>query len=180
MYTFIYSIYIYTHTHTHTHTDIYIYIHIYISIQYIYLFIYLFIIYFWYIKNLKRFPPYNFGTVHSDRTVVVLLHKHFWYGHSDRTVVVLLQKHFWYRSFRKDCGSLATETLLESVIQIGLWYSCYRNTFGISHSDRTVVVLIHKCFVFLPSPIVNFSSTITSFKYATMSRRNIKIYVTLL
>ena len=50
--------------------NVYIYIqYTYISIQYIYLFLM-----HW---NWKGLTSYIFGTVHSDRTVVVLLHKYF-------------------------------------------------------------------------------------------------------
>ena len=59
------------------YTYISIQIHIYIHI-YIYLFIYLFIYLLFLVrKKCKRPISIVFGTVHSDRTVVVLLCEHF-------------------------------------------------------------------------------------------------------
>jgi len=50
--------------------------------------------------------------------------------------------------------------------------------FGTVHSDRTVVVLLHKHFLSIPSPFFNSASVITNCQYAAMSKLYITVYVT--
>jgi len=61
-------------------------------------------------------------------------------------------------------------------------YKCKSHTsyiFGAVHSDSTVVVLLHKRFLFITSPFFNSASIIANCQYATVSKTNITVYVTL-
>jgi hypothetical protein len=51
--------------------------------------------------------------------------------------------------------------------------------FGTVHSNSTVVVLLHKHSLFIPSPFFNSASSTTNCQYATVSKHNITVYVTL-
>jgi hypothetical protein len=51
--------------------------------------------------------------------------------------------------------------------------------FGTVHSSSTVVVLLHKEFIFTPSPLCNSASSSWNCRYATVSKPNITVYVTL-
>jgi len=71
-------------------------------------------------------------------------------------------------------------TFLYSIF-IYLWCNkCVRDPhhtfFCMIPSNRTVVVLLHRLFLFIPSPFFNSASIITNCKYAAMSKPNVTIY----
>ena len=50
------------------------------------------------------------------------------------------------------------------------------HTFWYSPFWQTVVVLLHKHFLYIPSPFFNSASIITNCQYAAMSKHNVTIY----
>jgi len=55
-------------------------------------------------------------------------------------------------------------------------YERYNVYFYMVHSDRTSVVLLHKHFLFTPSPFFNSASIITICIYAAIKKPNVTIY----
>jgi len=55
-------------------------------------------------------------------------------------------------------------------------YGRYNIHFYMVHSDRALVVLLHKHSLFTPSPFVNSASIITICIYAAIKKPNVTIY----